>query len=104
MCTESLYQIIIKYMSTLQQVFKVEESEKKNSILEILSDKYCRVIIEFTMHKPKSAIDIIAEANIPMSTLHRIQTLHDNNLLRTSGIITEEGGHRSLEIVCTELK
>jgi len=25
-----------------QQVFKVEDSEKKDSLLEILSDKYCR--------------------------------------------------------------
>lgn len=79
-------------MQTLQQVFKVEESEKKESILEILSDKYCRAILESTMDKPKSAIEITADANIPMSTVYRrIQTLVDNNLLKTSGIITEDG-------------
>ena len=79
-------------MQTLQQVFKVEESEKKNGILEILSDKYCRKILESTMDKPKSAIEITAEAGIPMSTVYRrIQTLHDHNLLKTSGIITDEG-------------
>ncbi|MDH5569978.1 MAG: ArsR family transcriptional regulator [Nitrosopumilus sp.] len=79
-------------MQTLQQTFKIEETEKKNCILEILSDKYCRAIIESTMHKPKSAIEITAEARIPMSTVYRrIQTLHDNNLLKTTGMITDEG-------------
>ena len=79
-------------MQTIQQTFKVEELEKKDSILEILSDKYCRAILESIMDKPKSAIEITAEAGIPMSTVYRrIQTLHDNNLVKTSGIITEDG-------------
>lgn len=79
-------------MQTLQNAFRIEESERKNSILEILSDKYCRAILESTMCKPKSAIEITAEAGIPMSTVYRrIQTLHDNKLLKTSGIITDDG-------------
>lgn len=79
-------------MQTLQHVFKVEEAEQKDSLLEILSDKYCRAILESTMDKPKSAIEITAEAGIPMSTVYRrIQTLHDNKLLKTSGIITDDG-------------
>lgn len=79
-------------MQTLQQVFKVEEADQKDSLLEILSDKYCRAILESTMHKPKSAIEITADAGIPMSTVYRrIQTLHDNKLLKTSGIITDDG-------------
>lgn len=79
-------------MQTLQQVFKVEEADQKDSLLEILSDKYCRAILESTMHKPKSAIEITADAGIPMSTVYRrIQMLHDNKLLKTSGIITDEG-------------
>lgn len=79
-------------MQTLQHVFKIEEQERKDGILEILSDKYCRIILESIMHKPKSAIEITAEANIPMSTVYRrIQTLHDNNLVKTSGIITDDG-------------
>ena len=82
-------------MQTLQQqqqVFKIEEKERKDSILEILSDKYCRTILESTMHMPKSATEITAEANIPLSTVYRrIQTLHDRELLTVSGTITSEG-------------
>jgi predicted transcriptional regulator len=79
-------------MQTLQHIFKVEEAEQKDSLLEILSDKYCRAILESTMDKPKSAIEITAEAGIPMSTVYRrIQTLHDNKLLKTYGIITDDG-------------
>ena len=82
-------------MQTLQQqqqVFKIEEKERKDSILEILSDKYCRTILESTMHMPKSATEITAEANIPLSTVYRrIQTLHDSKLLAVSGTITSEG-------------
>jgi predicted transcriptional regulator len=81
-------------MQTLlqQQVFKIEEKERKDSILEILSDKYCRIILESTMYMPKSATEITAEANIPLSTVYRrIQTLHDNKLLAVSGMITSEG-------------
>ena len=79
-------------MQMLQQVFKVEDSEKKNSLLEILSDKYCRTIIETTMDKPKSVVEITAETGIPVSTVYRrIQMLSDNKLLYISGSISEEG-------------
>lgn len=79
-------------MQTLQHVFRIEESQQQDSLLEILSDKYCRSILEHIMNTPKSAIEIHANTNIPISTIYRrIQMLHDNNLLKTSGIITEEG-------------
>jgi predicted transcriptional regulator len=80
-------------MQTLQQqTFKVEEIENKDSLLEILSDKYCRAILESIMHKPKSVIEITSETNVPMSTVYRrIQTLHDSKLLAVSGMITSEG-------------
>jgi len=79
-------------MQTLQQVFKIEEIEKKDSLLEILSDKYCRAILGSIMDKPKSVIEITAETNIPMSTVYRrVQNLHDSKLLQISGTITDEG-------------
>ena len=79
-------------MQTLQQTFRIEETEKQDSLLEILSDKYCREIIKSIMHKSKSVIEITNETKIPMSTVYRrIQTLHDSKLLATSGIITEDG-------------
>jgi predicted methyltransferase len=76
----------------LQQAFKIEDPEKKESLLEILSDKYCRTIIESIMDKPKSAIEIVSETKIPVSTVYRrIQMLSDNKLLRISGNISEDG-------------
>ena len=76
----------------LQQVFKVEDSERKDSLLEILSDRYCRSIIESIMDKPKSTIEIVSETKIPVSTVYRrIQMLSDNKLLRISGNISEDG-------------
>ena len=79
-------------MQTLQQTFRIEETEKQDSLLEILSDKYCRAILESIMYVPKSAIEITSEISIPMSTVYRrIQSLHDNKLVATSGMITDEG-------------
>ncbi len=79
-------------LQTQQQTFKIEEKERKDSILEILSDKYCRTILESIMYIPKSAMEITSEEKIPMSTVYRrIQTLHDNKLLAVSGMITDEG-------------
>jgi len=79
-------------MQTLQTTFRIEELEKKDTLLEVVSDKYCRTILESIMYKPKSIMEITVEAKIPISTVYRrIQTLHDNNLVATSGTITEDG-------------
>jgi predicted transcriptional regulator len=79
-------------MQVLQSVFKIEDQEKKDSLLEVLSDKYCRTILKAIMDKPKSAIEITAETRIPISTVYRrIQMLHDNKLLFTSGTISDDG-------------
>ena len=75
-----------------QQVIKIEEVERKDRLLEIVSDRYCRAILESIMDIPKSVIEIMAETKIPMSTTYRrIQMLHDNKLVATSGMITNEG-------------
>ena len=79
-------------MQTLIQGRKIEEDDRKNAILEIMSDKYCRAILEATMDKPKSAMEISAESKIPISTVYRrLQTLHDNKLLGISGSISDDG-------------
>lgn len=79
-------------MQTLQHAFRIEESERKDTLLEIVSDKYCRSIIESTIIKPKSANEIAAETKIPISTVYRrIQMLHDSKLLQTSGMISHDG-------------
>jgi predicted transcriptional regulator len=79
-------------MQTLIEGRKIEEDERKNAILEIISDKYCRSILETTMDVPKSAMEISAESKIPISTVYRrLQTLHDNKLLGISGSISDDG-------------
>lgn len=68
------------------------DDDKKDSLLEIMSDKYCRAIIGSTMFTPKAAIEISAETKIPISTVYRrLQVLYDNKLLGISGAITNEG-------------
>ena len=68
------------------------DDDRKSIILEIMSDKYCRAIIEATIDTPKAAIEISADRKIPISTVYRrLQTLHDNKLLAISGSITQEG-------------
>jgi len=78
-------------MQILQSNYKIENTEK-DTLLSIFSDKYCRAIITATMDKPKSAIELAVETKIPISTIYRrLQTLYDNKLLRTSGMISNEG-------------
>lgn len=68
------------------------DDDRKDTILEIMSDKYCRAIIESTMSVPRSAIEISSECKIPISTVYRrLQNLHDSRLLGISGSITSEG-------------
>ena len=93
MCLLSDY-IIILPSNTMQVInqLKIEEPERKESFLEILSDKYCRSILEAIMDTPKSAIEVSREKMIPLSTVYRrIQQLHDSKMIRTSGVITDEG-------------
>ena len=93
MCLLSDYIIILpsNNMQVINQL-KIEEPERKESFLEILSDKYCRSILESIMDTPKSAIEVSREKMIPLSTVYRrIQQLHDSKMIRTSGVITDEG-------------
>ncbi len=79
-------------MQTIQQTRKIEDDQRKESILDIMSDKYCREILRITMDKAMSAIEIARVGKIPISTIYRrLQTLHDNKLVRISGSISEEG-------------
>ncbi len=71
---------------------KIEEDSRKDAILEVMADKYCRAILENTMEKPRSAMEVSAETKIPISTVYRrLQTLHDNKLLGISGSISDDG-------------
>ena len=79
-------------MQTLVQGRKIYEDAQKDAILGVISDKYCRAILETTMDKPKSAMEISAESKIPISTVYRrLQSLHDNKLLGITGSISDDG-------------
>ncbi|MGI9565712.1 MAG: ArsR family transcriptional regulator [Nitrosopumilus sp.] len=79
-------------MQVLQSKYKIEEDATKDDLLSIVSDKYCRSILEAIMDKPKSAMEITAETKTPISTVYRrIQMLHDRKLLQTSGMISGDG-------------
>lgn len=81
-----------KQIEILKNTCKIDESQKKDALISIMADRYCRTIIYVTEDKPKSAIEIANETKIPISTIYRrLQTLHDNNLLKTSGMITDDG-------------
>ena len=70
----------------------IQEEEKKDTILEAVSDRYSRVILEATLDKPKTALEISAEYKIPISTVYRrLQDLHDAKLLGISGSISDDG-------------
>ena len=79
-------------MQSLIQGRKIEEDDKKEVLLRIISDKYCREIISSTMDEPKSAMTISIDQGIPISTVYRrLQSLFENKLLRISGTISEDG-------------
>ncbi len=76
----------------IQKTRKIEDDQKKEAILGIVSDRYCRQILYSTIDKPKSVMEISYENKIPISTVYRrIQTLHDNKLVKVSGLISSEG-------------
>ena len=90
--TDYIILVLLHTMQTTLQSRSIDDDERKNAILEMISDKYCRTILEVTMDKPKSAIEIANETKIPISTVYRrLQDLTDNRLLRISGTISNEG-------------
>ena len=79
-------------MQVIQKTRRIEDEQRKEAILSIVSDKYCRQILNSTMDRPKSAMELSSESKIPISTVYRrIQTLHDNKLVGVTGLISSEG-------------
>ncbi len=79
-------------MQVIQKTRKIEDDQRKEAILNIISDKYCRQILNSTMDRPKSAMELSSESKIPISTVYRrIQTLHDNKMVGVTGLISDEG-------------
>ena len=81
----------ILYMQIQLERTKTGE-DKDGFILYIMSDKYCRAIIQSTIDSPKPAIEISANCKIPISTVYRrLQMLNEGKLVAISGAITREG-------------
>ena len=79
-------------MQELIQSVKIVDDDRKQVILEILADKYCKSILHNTLEKPKAAMEISGETKIPISTVYRrLQTLYDAKLLAISGSINQDG-------------
>jgi len=79
-------------MHELIQTRKIIDDDRKQIVLEMLADKYCKSILHDTLEKPKSAMEISVEKKIPISTVYRrLQTLYDAKLLAISGSINQDG-------------
>lgn len=80
------------HMQVLLHGRPVHEETTKDTLLEILADKYSRMILESTTGNPKSAIELSNECKIPISTAYRrVRLLHHYKLLGISGSINEDG-------------
>ena len=54
-------------MQVLQSTYKIDEYTSKDALLLVVSDKYCRSILEAIMDKPKSVAEINAETSMVYS-------------------------------------
>ena len=75
--------------------FKIlaRDSDFRKAILKALSDDYSRTIMNFTIEKPKSVVEIVKECDIPMTTAYRrVKELEEGKILKVTGsIITDDG-------------
>jgi len=79
-------------MQELIQTRKIMENERKQIILQVIADKYCKQILRSTLNESKSANQISHDEKIPISTVYRrLQTLFDVKFLTLSGSINEDG-------------
>lgn len=79
-------------MLELVQPRKIMDDERKQMILQVIADKYCKNILRSTLNNPKSVNQISHDEKIPISTVYRrVQTLFDSKLLIISGSINEDG-------------
>ena len=75
--------------------FKIlaRDSEFRKAILKALSDDYSRTIMNYTIEKPKSVVNIVKDCDIPMTTAYRrVNELEENKILKVTGsIVTDDG-------------
>ena len=75
--------------------FKIlaRDSEFRKAILKALSDDYSRIIMNYTIEKSKSVVNIVKDCDIPMTTAYRrVKELEENKILKVTGsIVTGDG-------------
>ena len=70
----------------------ITNDELKEIFLNVLSDNSSRRILDAIIDTPKSILEINDETQVPMRTVYRkIRSMHDCNLLKISGTITDTG-------------
>ena len=55
----------------LQHLFSIEDDSKKDSLLGIIADKNCRIILDSVTSKIKSVNEIAKDTGICASTVYR---------------------------------
>lgn len=84
-------EISINYIMNQIEITKTN-NQINEEMANVVTEKYARIILQGTMNHPKSARDISAEYNIPLSTVYRrLETLLDKKLLITTGVIVDDG-------------
>ena len=75
--------------------FKIlaKDSPLRKAILKALSNDYSRTIMNATIEKSKSVVDLVKECDIPMTTAYRrIHELEESKILKVTGaIVTDDG-------------
>ena len=75
--------------------FKIlsRESNLRKAILKALSDDYSRTIMNYTIEKPRSVVDIVKECDVPTTTAYRrVHELEESKILKVTGsIVTDDG-------------
>ncbi len=69
------------------------DSNLRSAILKALSDDYSRTIMNYTIEKPKSVVNMVKDCDIPMTTAYRrVRELEENKILKVTGsIVTDDG-------------
>ncbi|CAE6487648.1 MAG: helix-turn-helix transcriptional regulator [Candidatus Nitrosotenuis sp.] len=68
------------------------DENETDVVLEILSDRYCRKVLNTIIDGPKSAFQISSESDILLSTVYRkLKTLQHYKLLSTKCQLREDG-------------
>jgi DNA-binding transcriptional ArsR family regulator len=74
---------------------RLTDEAEKDRVLKALADEYSRIIILSTIQKAKSAVELSAEKNLPISTVYRrLHELQEAKLVAIERIVITEDGKK----------